>query len=234
MTDFQHARDLMVDRQIARRGIRDERVLDAMRQVPREAFVGERYAGLAHDDAPLPIGEGQTISQPYIVAVMIEAAELKPDDKVLEVGSGSGYATAVMSRLAGRIHAVERYPSLAEEAASRLERLGFNNVETHVGDGTLGWPQAAPFDAILVAAAGPSIPVALQEQLAVGGRLVVPVGAGESQRLIRVRRRSAADFDREDLAAVRFVPLIGAQGWKRGDGDPDQSPSPEASSTEGA
>jgi protein-L-isoaspartate(D-aspartate) O-methyltransferase len=214
MLDLSRARARMVDVQIARRGVRDRRVLDAMRRVPREAFVEPGLEEFAYEDGPLPIGEGQTISQPYIVAFMIEAAEVAPGGSVLEVGAGSGYAAAVMSQIADRVYAIERHPSLAEAARQRFQELGYDNVELRVGDGTKGWPEAAPFEAILVAAGGPEVPQALKEQLAVGGRLVIPVGEQERfQTLLKVTRKSEADYEEEDLGAVAFVPLIGEQGW---------------------
>lgn len=214
MLDLPHARDHMVDVQIARRGVRDRYVLDAMRRVPREEFVEPGFEEFAYEDGPLPIGEGQTISQPYIVALMIEAAEIKPGDSVLEVGAGSGYAAAVMSQIADRVHAVERHPSLVETARRRFEKLGYDNIDLRAGDGTRGWPEAAPFDAILVAAGGPQVPQPLKEQLAVGGRLVIPVGDDtHDQRLLKITRRDHDDYVEEDLGAVRFVPLIGERGW---------------------
>jgi protein-L-isoaspartate(D-aspartate) O-methyltransferase len=204
----------MVDVQIARRGVRDPHVLNAMRQVPREAFVEPGFEEFAYEDGPLPIGEGQTISQPYVVALMIEAAEVRPGDRVLEVGAGSGYAAAVMSRIADRVYAIERHPSLGEAAQERFRRLGYDNIELRVGDGTLGWPDAAPFDAILVAAGGPEVPQALKMQLASGGRLVIPVGEEEGhQTLLTVTRTGQAEYEEEDLGGVMFVPLIGEQGW---------------------
>jgi protein-L-isoaspartate(D-aspartate) O-methyltransferase len=214
MSDFSRERDRMVDVQIARRGVRDRHVLDAMRAVPREAFVEPGLAEFAYADAPLPIGEGQTISQPYVVALMAEAAEVKPGERVLEVGAGAGYTAAVMSRIAARIHAIERHAALTDAARRRLSRLGYDNIELRVGDGTLGWPEAAPFDAILVAAGGPEVPPALMEQLAIGGRLVIPVGGEDSgQTLLKITRTGAAAYEKEDLGAVAFVPLIGEQGW---------------------
>jgi protein-L-isoaspartate(D-aspartate) O-methyltransferase len=214
MPDLSRARDRMVDVQIARRGVRDPRVLDAMRRVPREAFVEPGLEEFAYEDGPLPIGEGQTISQPYVVALMIEAAEVKPGERVLEVGAGSGYAAAVVGRIAGRVHAVERHPSLAASARRRLGGLGYDNIELRVGDGTLGWPEAAPFDAILVAAGGPEVPPALREQLAIGGRLVIPVGGEERrQTLLKVTRTGETRYEEEDLGGVAFVPLVGEQGW---------------------
>jgi protein-L-isoaspartate(D-aspartate) O-methyltransferase len=207
-------RDRMVDVQIARRGVRDRHVLDAMRHVPREAFVEPGFEEFAYEDIPLPIGEGQTISQPYIVALMIEAAEVKPGESVLEVGAGSGYAAAVMSQIADRVHTIERHPSLGKSARQRFKKHGYDNIDLRVGDGTRGWPEAAPFNAILVAAGGPEVPPALKEQLAIGGRLVIPVGEEERyQTLIKLTRRSAAEFEEENLGAVAFVPLIGEQGW---------------------
>jgi len=212
--DVSRARERMVEKQIAARGVRDQRVLDAMRRVPREAFVEPGFEEFAYEDGPLPIGEGQTISQPYIVALMIEAAEVKPADTVLEVGAGSGYAAAVLSRIAGRVHAIERHPALAEAARRRLRALGYDNIELAVGDGTTGLPQAAPFDAILVSAGGPEAPPALKDQLAIGGRLIIPIGATERRQTLRkVTRRSETEYDEEDLGAVMFVPLIGEQGW---------------------
>jgi len=182
--------------------------------MPREAFVPERLAELAYDDTPLPIGEEQTISQPYVVALMAEALELGPADKVLEIGAGSGYAAAVLSRIAREVWAIERHESLAHQARPRMERLGYSNVHILHGDGTLGWPEQAPFDAIAVAAGGPEVPPALLDQLAVGGRLVIPIGPDpRTQSLVRIRRLADGTFAREDLGAVRFVPLIGAQGW---------------------
>ncbi|HEX6838329.1 MAG TPA: protein-L-isoaspartate(D-aspartate) O-methyltransferase, partial [Polyangia bacterium] len=203
----------MVERQIAARGIADPRVLAAMAAVPREEFVPPSLAEFAYDDRPLPIAEGQTISQPYVVAWMVEALELRPGDRVLEVGTGSGYAAAVIARLAKQVHTIERHASLAETAAARLYRLGFHNVFVHCGDGTLGLPDRAPFDAIVVAAGGPQVPDQLERQLAVGGRMVIPVGEFREQRLVRIRRLDEDRFEREDLGGVQFVPLVGAHGW---------------------
>lgn len=213
MPDRMTERHRMVATQIEGRGVRDPRVLDAMREVPREAFVDPPHAPQAYADRPLPIGEGQTISQPYIVALMLEAAEIGPDDRLLEVGAGSGYAAAVASRIAAEVRAVERIGPLAEAARERLTRLGYDNVEIRHDDGSNGWPEGGQFDAILVAAAGPGIPDALRGQLAPGGRLVMPVGQrGGAQRLVRLRRTDAG-FERDDLGGVAFVPLIGAGGF---------------------
>jgi protein-L-isoaspartate(D-aspartate) O-methyltransferase len=219
MPDFARLRDQMINDQIVRRGVRDPHVLEAMRAVPREAFVQPGYEDLAYEDGPLPIGEGQTISQPYVVARMIEAAEVRPGDRVLEIGAGSGYAAAVTSRIAGHVHAIERHRSLAEAARGRIERLGYRNITLRVGDGTLGWPEAAPFDAILVAAGAPAVPPALTRQLADGGRLVVPVGdSAHLQTLTKVTRRRDGEWSEETLGGVRFVPLIGEEGWTEGGG----------------
>lgn len=213
-------RRAMVSRQIAARGVRDPNVLAAMRSVPREAFVPAAWREFAYNDTPLPIEAGQTISQPYIVAHMIEAAAISPGDRVLEIGAGSGYAAAVMSRIGGRVLAIERHRELAELARMRMARLGYDNVEIRIGDGTEGWPEAAPFDAILVAAGGPVVPWPLLEQLEIRGRLVMPVGDVEKQNLIRVTRRGLEDFGEEDLGEVRFVPLIGAYGVGMGYSSP--------------
>ena len=214
MLDLSRARQRMVDVQIAGRGVRDRFALDAMRRVPREAFVLPGFEEFAYEDAPLPIGEGQNISQPYIVALMVEAAEVRPGDRVLEVGAGSGYAAAVVSRIADRVYAIERLPSLGEAARRRFKRLGYDNIELRVDDGTKGWPEAGPFDAILVAAGGPEVPPALKEQLVIGGRLVIPVGEHlHDQSLLKITRTNETAFEGEDLGTVRFVPLIGEQGW---------------------
>jgi protein-L-isoaspartate(D-aspartate) O-methyltransferase len=214
LPDLSRDRERMVSVQIARRGVRDPLVLEAMRRVPREAFVAPGFEEFAYEDGPLPIGEGQTISQPYIVALMIEAAEVKPGDSILEIGAGSGYAAAVMGQIADQVYAIERHPSLGTSARQRFEHLGYDNIDLRVGDGTRGWPEAAPFDAILVAAGGPEVPPALKEQLAIGGRLIIPVGGQERhQTLVKLARKSDADFEEENLGAVAFVPLIGEQGW---------------------
>jgi protein-L-isoaspartate(D-aspartate) O-methyltransferase len=213
MLDLARARERMVDVQIARRGVRDARVLEAMRRVPREAFVGPGYAEFAYEDGALPIAEGQTISQPYIIALMIEAAEVRPGDSVLEVGIGSGYAAAIMSQIADRIYGIERQPALVEAARQRLRGLGYDNIELRLGDGTRGWPESAPFDAILVSAGGPAVPNALKEQLVIGGRLVIPIGDQEHQNLLKITRKSEAEYDEDNFGAVRFVPLVGEQGW---------------------
>ncbi len=204
----------MVKLQLAGRGISDPSVLDAFRAVPREAFVPDELAEFAYKDAPLPIGEEQTISQPYIVAVTLEALELTGNDRVLEIGTGSGYAAAVLSRIVREVFTVERRETLASSARERLEQLQYRNVRVFHGDGTLGWPAHAPYDAIAVAAGGPEIPKALLSQLRVGGRLVIPVGPDEStQTLMRITREGPETFREESLTAVRFVPLIGEQGW---------------------
>lgn len=199
-------------RSLRAQGIRDERVLQAMGEVPREEFVPEELRDKAYLDKPLPIALEQTISQPYVVAWMLEHLQLSPGDKVLEVGTGSGYAAAILSLLASKVISVERHAELAVEARERLGRLGYA-VEVVAADGTLGFEEAAPYDAILVSAGGPKLPPALQRQLAVGGRLVMPVGQFEEQQLWRVRR-TANCFRRLVLGSVRFVPLLGAQGWK--------------------
>ena len=213
MASHAEARDRMVERQLVRRGISDARVLAAARRVPRECFLPADLEEFAYDDGPLPIGEGQTISQPYIVALMAEAARIGVDDRVLEVGAGSGYAAALLGELAREVHSVERHKTLADEARSRLAKLA-PNVRVHLGDGTLGWPEDAPYDAILVAAGGPEAPDALKQQLEIGGRLVMPIGerTGE-QHLVRLTRTAADSFAEDDLDAVMFVPLIGQQGW---------------------
>jgi protein-L-isoaspartate(D-aspartate) O-methyltransferase len=208
-------RDQMVARQIAARGVRDPAVIEAMREVPRSAFVPIELREFAHEDAPLPIAAGQTISQPYVVAVMIEALDLEPEDRVLEVGSGSGYAAAVMSRISGQVYAIERHRDLVDASMRTLAELGYDNIEVRHGDGTLGWPAEAPFDAILVSAGGPAIPDALRDQLAIGGRVVIPVGGkGRLQRLVRATRLGEDEWDEEDFGPVSFVPLLGAQGWR--------------------
>jgi protein-L-isoaspartate(D-aspartate) O-methyltransferase len=211
---FHYDRDEFV-RWLRRRGINDAKVLKAMREVPRENFVGMDLAEFAYDDTPLPIEEGQTISQPYIVALMTEALGLKPTDSVLEIGTGSGYAAAVLSRMVDSVYTIERHRSLAHQAAGRLDKLGYNNVRVMVGDGTLGWPEHAPYDAIVVTAGGPEAPRTLVEQLAIGGRMVIPAGPSLSeQKLLRITRVSDVELEIEELGAVRFVPLIGAEGWR--------------------
>jgi protein-L-isoaspartate(D-aspartate) O-methyltransferase len=207
-------RERMVRDQIAPRGVRDPAVLAAMGTVPREEFVAPELRRRAYDDSPLPIADGQTISQPYIVALMLDAAKIGSHDRVLEVGAGSGYASGVASLIAGHVVAVERHAGLAASAAERLARLGFAKVEVHHADGSGGWPAGAPYDVILVAASGPRVPHVLRDQLAAGGRLVMPVGASTwSQRLLRVTRRGDDAFEEEDLGGVVFVPLLGEHGW---------------------
>ena len=211
---FALLRKEMVERNIVARGVQDELVLEAMRKVPRELFLPESLREFAYEDSPLPIAGEQTISQPYIVAFMAEALMLKGGEKILEIGAGSGYAAAVLSEIAGNVYTVERLGQLAEKAAATLADLGYVNVHVLHGDGTRGWPDHAPYDAIVVAAGGPQVPESLKEQLKVGGRLVIPVGADQrSQELIRVVRISATEYRSEDIADVRFVPLIGEEGW---------------------
>lgn len=204
----------MVERDIAGRGVRDARVLAAMRSVAREAFVPAARREQACDDRPLPIGAGQTISQPYIVALMCEALTLTCSDHVLEIGTGSGYGAAVLSQLAAQVDTVERIAELAEQAARLLATLSLGKVRVHCADGTLGWQDAAPYNAIAVTAAGPAVPQALLAQLAPGGRLVMPVGSSlHLQQLVRVTCVGPGDYRTESLCDVAFVPLIGAQAW---------------------
>jgi protein-L-isoaspartate(D-aspartate) O-methyltransferase len=211
--DIAAQRKLMVDRYIRARGIRSARVLAAMEVVPREAFLPPELAEFAYDDRPLAIEAGQTISQPFIVALMAEALDLRGNEDVLEIGTGSGYAAAVLAKLARRVYTVERHSELADLARGRLAALGYYNVEVMCGDGTLGWPEYAPFHAIVVAAGGPDLPPTLLDQLAPGGRLVMPVGTSRAQELVRVTRIGDAEYRREDLGPVMFVPLIGEHGW---------------------
>jgi len=213
--DRDRLRTRMVERQIAARGVKSPAVLAAMRAVRREGYVPSYLGEFAYEDTPLPIEEEQTISQPYIVAFMVEALGLEPTDRVLEIGTGSGYAAAVLAEIAAEVYTIERHARLASTAAERLARDGYAHVQVRCGDGTLGWPEAAPFDAIVVAAGGPEVPESLREQLAVGGRLVIPVGEVVGlQKLVRVTRLAADRYRTEDLADVRFVPLVGAQGWR--------------------
>jgi protein-L-isoaspartate(D-aspartate) O-methyltransferase len=211
----------MVQRQIASRGLSDKRVLQAMREVPREEFVLDSMRKSAYDDGALPIGQGQTISQPFTVAFMCEALRVQPDDTILEVGTGSGYGAAVLSRLARIVHTVERIPELAQQARERLERLGFHNVTVHLADGSLGVADAAPFDGIVVTAGAERLPQAYLDQLAEGGRIVIPLGrTPNNQSMFRFTRQDG-EVTVDDLGGFAFVPLIGAAGWQPSDLDDD-------------
>jgi protein-L-isoaspartate(D-aspartate) O-methyltransferase len=206
-------RQRMVSDQLRRRDIVDPHVLAAFGTVERERFVPGELGGNAYDDAPLPIGSGQTISQPYVVAMTVQALQLKGHERVLEIGTGSGYAAAILGSLVREVETVERIEELAIAAAERLAGLGFTNVRVHHGDGTLGWPAAAPYEAIAVAAGAPRPPRSLLDQLAIGGRLVLPHGDVDHQQVVRITRRDADRFAQEELGDVRFVPLLGAEGW---------------------
>jgi protein-L-isoaspartate(D-aspartate) O-methyltransferase len=207
-------RDVMVREQLEARGITDARVLDAFASVPRHRFVTAPDLAAAYEDHPLPIGAGQTISQPYVVALMVEALGVQATDRVLEVGAGSGYAAAILSCLAAEVVAVERMPALAAAAATRLAELGYSNVRVVAGDGSTGVADAAPFDAICVSASAPRVPRALVTQLAPGGRMIVPVGSPDEQQLVRVRLVAPGRVRTQRLGAVRFVPLVGEEGWQ--------------------
>ncbi|MBC7247427.1 MAG: protein-L-isoaspartate(D-aspartate) O-methyltransferase [Actinobacteria bacterium] len=211
---YARLRRKMVRQQIADRGVRDPRVLDAMLRVPRHLFVPEDIRYRAYDDCPLPIEEGQTISQPYMVAWMSELLELRGTEKVLEIGTGSGYQAAILCELAREVYSVELHPRLAREAGERLRALGYTNFSIRVGDGTLGWPEKAPFDGIMVTAGAPSVPQPLLEQLADGGRLVIPVGPAGMQ-MLTVVRRTGNSFQTSEEGSCIFVPLVGKHGWRR-------------------
>ena len=211
--DYADQRVAMVERQLRRRGVTDAAVLAAMMAVPRHEFVPEEYRSQAYEDLPLPIGGGQTISQPYIVAAMTVALRLLPSDRVLEIGTGCGYQAAVLARLAKEVFTIERRPELASSASTRLARMGYANAHVHCGDGTLGLPEFAPFDAILVAAAAPAVPKPLLAQLAEGGRMILPVGDAEHQELQLIEKRGDT-FPAKMLEGCRFVPLIGYHGWQ--------------------
>ena len=210
--EFAAARRRMVAEQLRARGIRDERVLAAFYDVPRDLFVPPERQHEAYEDHPVPIGEGQTVSQPFIVAMTVEALALTGHERVLDVGAGSGYQTALLARLAREVYAIERIEALTDRGRETLARLGAANVQWRTGDGTLGWPEAAPFEAICCGAAGPDVPQAWLDQLADGGRLVTPVGGRDVQELLLLTRRGR-QFDRRKLCDCRFVPLIGQQGW---------------------
>jgi protein-L-isoaspartate(D-aspartate) O-methyltransferase len=210
---FAAERFSMVENQLRQRGIRDERLLAAMSTVPRHEFVDQQNWNEAYADHPIPIAEKQTTSQPYMIAAMVQAAEIKPEDRVLEIGAGSGYQTALLAELASQVFAVERYASLAETAQKTLERLGYRNAKIVTGDGSLGLPEAAPFDAIIVSAAAPRVPQALLDQLAIDGRLLIPIGDAEQQILQLVQRNSDGTTSVRTLEGCRFVPLIGEQGF---------------------
>ncbi len=213
MTSYETARKRMVLTQLIDRGIFDKRVLKVMEEVPRHLFVDEALRDKAYGDFPLPIGEGQTISQPYIVALMTEALELKEDDKVLEIGTGSGYQTCILAKLAREVFSIERVPTLAKKAKAVLSELGCENVHIRVSDGTLGWEEEAPFDAIIVTAASPKVPPKLLEQLKISGRLVIPIGDRFSQELIKIVKNERSVTQR-NLGSCRFVPLLGKDGFK--------------------
>ena len=205
----------MVDRQLKVRGVTDPNVLRAFLSVPRHKFVPAEYVRQAYEDHPIPIGEDQTISQPYIVALMVSQAQLQGHERVLEVGTGSGYQAAILAQLALEVYTVERLPRLLRQAADRLAELGYTNVHLSAGNGSLGWPEHAPYDAILVAAAAPDVPSSLVAQLAEGGRMILPTGPPEAQMLIKVEKRQGELF-RTQIAGCMFVPLIGREGWREG------------------
>jgi protein-L-isoaspartate(D-aspartate) O-methyltransferase len=210
---YANLRKRMVSEQIISRGIRDDRLLEALRSVPRHWFVPEEYAHIAYTDGPLPIGHGQTISQPYIVALMTELLELEGEENVLEVGTGSGYQAALLALLAKEVHTIERHEALAMQAEQVLMRLGLTNVMVHVGDGSLGLPKYSPFNAIMITAAAPHVPQPLFDQLVEGGRLVLPEGGAGGQMLDRWRKQ-AGKHKQEHITPVAFVPLRGQHGWK--------------------
>jgi protein-L-isoaspartate(D-aspartate) O-methyltransferase len=212
-SDLDERRQRMVETQLRQRGIQDERVLSAMQRVPRHEFVAERYQRQAYDDNPLPIGEGQTISQPYIVALMLELLVVQPEQRILEIGTGSGYQTALLAELVQHVYTIERHPALAYAAQQTLQRLGYSNVTIEIGDGTAGLPVHAPFDSIVVAAAAPVVPESLFGQLKEDGRLVIPVGTPEAQQLLLVRKIEGKPLVSEQTGC-RFVPLIGEQGYR--------------------
>ena len=214
MTDYSIARRRMVEDQVLARGVKDQRVIDAMLRVPRHLFVPDALAAQAYSDFPLPIGDRQTISQPYMVAVMSEALQLQGDEKVLEIGTGSGYQAAVLALLARQVFSLERIPALARQARRILDNCGFARVNVRVTDGTFGWEEEAPFAGIVVTAGAPTVPQPYRDQLAIGGRLVIPVGDRVSQLLVRVTRISEREFREERLCGCRFVPLVGGLGWR--------------------
>ena len=212
--DNEKLRAHMVKTQIAARNVHDPQVLAAMSCVPRELFIPESLRHFAYEDGPLPIGEGQTISQPYIVALMTQAAMVNKDSVVLDIGTGSGYAAAIFSKIVKKVYTIERISALAERARSLFEKLNYANIETRVGDGTLGWTEKGPFDAIVVTAGAPVIPETLLTQIKDNGCIIIPVGAALGQELVRLRKLSCSRYSREVLDHVRFVPLIGQEGWK--------------------
>jgi len=213
--NFEKLRRQMVEEQLLKRGIDDDKVLEAFRIVPREKFVGEKYKSSAYEDGALPIEEGQTISQPYIVALMIQSLVLKEDDKVLEIGTGSGYAAAVLSKMVKDVYTIEKIPLLAEKAIERFDRLEYDNIKVKIGDGTLGWKEHAPYDGIIVSAAAPHIPEELLKQLSAEGRIIIPVGERSGvQQLKRIKKDKEGNIEEEKLDYVRFVPLRGEDGYK--------------------
>jgi len=214
INEWKHERKRMVKEQISARGIKDERVIDVMNRVPRHIFVDKTYYHQAYNDYPLPIGYGQTISQPYMVAMMTELLELKSDEKVLEIGTGSGYQTAILASLCAKVYSIERIAELTKRARTTLDSLGFQNVNLMVGDGSIGWPDYSPYDGIIVTAGAPEIPNALIEQLAENGRLVIPVGDEFSQVLNLVRKHKGRIY-RKEFFGCTFVPLVGKGGWNK-------------------
>ena len=214
MTDFQKARDDMIRQQLQRRGISDERVLEAMRNVPREKFLPPESRNMAYRDGAQPIGQGQTISQPYMVALMTQECHLESADRVLEIGTGSGYQAAILAEIVSHVYTIERIEDLSERARETLEEeLGYTNISFKVGDGTLGWPEEAPFDKIIVTAAAPQAPDSLLEQIAYDGSLIIPVGSQHAQTLTRYHRERSGNIRSEEITTCVFVRLLGAEGW---------------------
>jgi protein-L-isoaspartate(D-aspartate) O-methyltransferase len=214
MNEYSSMRQQMVDTQIIARGIQDPKVIQAMRKVPRHLFLDEALRSQAYEDNPSPIGEKQTISQPYIVAMMTELLELKGKEKVLEIGTGSGYQAAILAEIAERVYSIERIPALAKRARKLLDDLKYTNIVITIGDGTLGWKEHSPYDGIIVTAAAPHAPTALLEQLKIGGRLVIPIGEEYAQDLMVYIRKDDGEYSKENYGGVRFVKLIGDEGWR--------------------